>query len=68
MKKTAKRIAMIGHKFIPSRDGGVEVIPMSDSYRILKTDTQKLWTAPTPEETANEIWMIEREGEAKNAQ
>ncbi len=47
---------------------GLRLIPMSDSYRILKTDTQKLWTAPTPEETANEIWMIEREGEAKNAQ
>ena len=26
MRKTAKRIAMIGHKFIPSRDGGVEVV------------------------------------------
>ena len=26
MEKTAKRIAMIGHKFIPSRDGGVEVV------------------------------------------
>ena len=26
MKKTARRIAMIGHKFIPSRDGGVEVV------------------------------------------
>ena len=26
MGKTAKRIAMIGHKFIPSRDGGVEVV------------------------------------------
>ncbi len=26
MQKTAKRIAMIGHKFIPSRDGGVEVV------------------------------------------
>ena len=26
MKETAKRIAMIGHKFIPSRDGGVEVV------------------------------------------
>ena len=24
--KTAKRVAMIGHKFIPSRDGGVEVV------------------------------------------
>ena len=26
MQKTAKRIAIIGHKFIPSRDGGVEVV------------------------------------------
>ena len=26
MKKAAKRVAMIGHKFIPSRDGGVEVV------------------------------------------
>ena len=26
VQKTAKRIAMIGHKFIPSRDGGVEVV------------------------------------------
>ncbi|MBR0387967.1 MAG: glycosyl transferase family 1, partial [Clostridia bacterium] len=26
MKKAAIRVAMIGHKFIPSRDGGVEVV------------------------------------------
>ena len=26
MQKTPKRIAMIGHKYIPSRDGGVEVV------------------------------------------
>ena len=26
MQKTKKKIAMIGHKFIPSRDGGVEVV------------------------------------------
>ena len=26
MQKEAKRIAIIGHKFIPSRDGGVEVV------------------------------------------
>ncbi len=26
MQNTGKRIAMIGHKFIPSRDGGVEVV------------------------------------------
>ena len=29
MRKTVKRIAMIGHKFIPSRDGGVEVVVSS---------------------------------------
>ena len=29
MGKTKKRIAMIGHKFIPSRDGGVEVVVSS---------------------------------------
>ena len=26
VQNTPKRIAMIGHKFIPSRDGGVEVV------------------------------------------
>lgn len=26
MQKAAKRVAIIGHKFIPSRDGGVEVV------------------------------------------
>jgi glycosyltransferase involved in cell wall biosynthesis len=26
MQRTSKRVAMIGHKFIPSRDGGVEVV------------------------------------------
>ena len=26
MREKAKRVAMIGHKFIPSRDGGVEVV------------------------------------------
>ena len=26
MQKESKRIAIIGHKFIPSRDGGVEVV------------------------------------------
>ena len=26
VQKAAKRVAIIGHKFIPSRDGGVEVV------------------------------------------
>ena len=36
MEKTAKRIAMIGHKFIPSRDGGVEVVVSSLAPRLAK--------------------------------
>ena len=47
---------------------GLRLIPMSYSYRVLKTDTPGLWKAPTPEESANEIWMIEREREAKNVE
>ncbi|MBQ6506065.1 MAG: glycosyltransferase family 4 protein [Clostridia bacterium] len=34
MRKTATRIAMIGHKFIPSRDGGVEVVVGSLAPRL----------------------------------
>ena len=34
MQETAKRIAIIGHKFIPSRDGGVEVVVSSLAPRL----------------------------------
>ena len=37
MKKTAKRIAMIGHKFIPSRDGGVEVVVSNLAPNLVET-------------------------------
>ena len=46
---------------------GLRLIPMSDSYRIRRTDAPSAWTAPTPEECANEIWMIEQKEEAKHA-
>ena len=36
-EKTAKRIAMIGHKFIPSRDGGVEVVVSSLAPHLVET-------------------------------
>ena len=47
---------------------GLRLIPMSDSYRVLKNDTPGPWRAPTPEETVSEVWMIEREIETKNAE
>ena len=36
VQKTAKRIAMIGHKFIPSRDGGVEVVVSNLAPHLVK--------------------------------
>jgi len=47
---------------------GLRLIPMSDSYRIRQTDASSVWRAPTPEECANEIWLIEREEDAKDAE
>ena len=38
---------------------GLRLIPMSYSYRIRQTRDQKQWKAPTPEESANEIRLIE---------
>ena len=38
---------------------GLRLIPMSYSYRIIKTRKQTLWKAPTPEESASEIRLIE---------
>ena len=37
MQKTPKRIAMIGHKFIPSRDGGVEVVVSNLAPHLVET-------------------------------
>ena len=36
MGKTANRVAMIGHKFIPSRDGGVEVVVSNLAPHLVK--------------------------------
>ena len=36
MQKTRKRIAMIGHKFIPSRNGGVEVVVSNLAPHLVK--------------------------------
>ncbi len=47
---------------------GLRLIPMSESYRIPKLDAPTTWKAPTTEESSNEIWMIEREAEEKNAE
>ena len=38
---------------------GLRLIPMSYSYRISKARKQTLWKAPTPEESASEIRLIE---------
>ena len=41
---------------------GLRLIPMSYSYHIRKTRKQIRWQAPTPEEAANEIRLIEMGG------
>ena len=47
---------------------GLRLLPMSYSYRVRKPVKQKQWKAPTPEEAADEIWFIEMQGKAKNAE
>ena len=47
---------------------GLRLIPMSYSYRISKTGKLNQWKAPTPEESANEIWLIEMGGKVRNAE
>ena len=46
---------------------GLRLIPMSYSYRIRKPEKQVQWKAPTPEEAADEIWLIEMRGKGENA-
>ena len=38
---------------------GLRLIPMSYSYRIRKAGEQTRWRAPTPDESADEVWAIE---------
>ena len=47
---------------------GLRLIPMSFSYRIRKTGRQKPWRAPTPQDAANEIWLVEMGGRVTNAE
>ena len=47
---------------------GLRLIPMSFSYRIRKPGRQKQWSAPTPQEAADEIWLIEMGGNVRHAE
>ncbi len=47
---------------------GLRLIPMSYSYRIIRSGKQTRWKAPTPEEAADEIWFVEMRGKSKNAE
>ena len=61
---TATGKTALGVRAAKALDGEVISADAMQLYRGMVIGT----AAPTPEETANEIWMIEREGEAKNAQ
>ena len=41
---------------------GLRLIPMSYSYRINKLEKETQWEAPTSEDVANDIWLIEMRG------
>ena len=41
---------------------GLRLIPMSYSYRINKLEKETQWKAPTSEDVANDIWLIEMRG------
>ena len=47
---------------------GLRLIPMSYSYRINKLEKETQWKAPTSEDVANEIWLIEMRGKGENAE
>ena len=46
---------------------GLRLIPISYSYRITKLEKETQWKAPTSEDVANEIWLIEMRGKGENA-
>ena len=41
---------------------GLRLIPISYSYRINKLEKETQWKAPTSEDVANDIWLIEMRG------
>ena len=47
---------------------GMRLIPMSYSYRNSRSEVQTRWRAPTPQESADEIWLIETGGKVRNAE
>ena len=47
---------------------GLRLIPMSYSYRINKLEKETQWKAPTSEDVANDIWLIEMRGKGQNAE
>lgn len=46
---------------------GLRLIPMSYSYRLSRNEKQTKWKAPTPEESAAEIMLIEMDGTGQDA-
>ena len=47
---------------------GLRLIPMSYSYRYHKTEKAGRWKALSPEEAANQIWLVETERKTKDAE
>ena len=47
---------------------GLRLIPMSYSYRNSRLEEQTQWKAPTAEEAADEIWLIEMGGNGGHAE
>ncbi len=47
---------------------GLRLIPISYSYRINKLEKETQWKAPTSEDVANDIWLIEMRGKGQNAE
>ena len=47
---------------------GLRLIPMSYSYRYHKTKKAGRWKALSPEEAANQIWLVETERKTEHAE
>ena len=47
---------------------GLRLIPMSYSYRVFKAGKSQRWKAPSAEDAADYIWLVETGGENRNDQ
>ena len=47
---------------------GLRLIPMSYSYRVFKAGESQRWKAPSAEDAADYIWLVETEGDNRNDQ